>query len=61
MNVDVPNIIGLTYKEAKKTLEDCGLQITTRQEIEKQDEFVVTNQIPSSGVQILEGSGVIVE
>lgn len=61
VNVNVPNIVGLTYKEAKKNLEECGLQITTRQEIGKENEFVITNQIPSSGVQILEGSSVIVE
>ncbi len=64
VNVEVPNIIGLTYKEAKKTLEDAGLKITMREDIDVKDipeDFIVSNQVPSSGVQVLEGGNVIVE
>ena len=64
VNVDVPNVVGLTYKEAKKTLHDAGLEITLRNgtnENEIPDEYKVSNQVPSSGVQILEGGTVIVE
>ena len=64
LSVKVPNVIGLTYKEAKKILNDCGLEITMKTE-EFQDsvlnEFVITNQIPISGVEILQGGKVIVE
>lgn len=62
MNVDVPNVVGLTYKEAKKALRDVGLEITLRnEEIEVSDDYVISKQVPNSGVQILEGGSVIVE
>lgn len=64
VNVEVPNVVGLTYKEAKKTLQDSGLEITLRnntEESEISDDFIVSNQVPSSGVQILEGGRIIVE
>lgn len=62
MNVDVPNVVGLTYKEAKKALRDVGLEITLRnEETEVLDDYVISKQVPNSGVQILEGGNVIVE
>ena len=64
MNVEVPNVIGLTYKEAKEIMQQCGLEITFRNEVEDgkvSDDFVISNQVPNSGVQILEGSSIIVE
>lgn len=62
MNVDVPNVVGLTYKEAKKALRDVGLEITLRnEETEVSDDYVISKQVPNSGVQILEGGNVIVE
>ena len=62
MNVDVPNVVGLTYKEAKRALRDVGLEITLRnEETEASDDYVISKQVPNSGVQILEGGSVIVE
>lgn len=62
MNVDVPDVVGLTYKEAKKALRDVGLEITLRnEETEVSDDYVISKQVPNSGVQILEGGSVIVE
>ena len=64
MNVEVPNVKGLTYKDAKKTLKDAGLDITLRNETnetEISDDFTISNQVPNSGVQILQGGKVIVE
>lgn len=63
-NVDVPNVVGMPYKEAKKILQDLGLEITLRNggtENDVSDDFTITNQVPSSGVQILEGGSIIVE
>ena len=63
-NVEVPNVIGRTYKEAKEIIQQCGLEITFRNEVEDgkvSDDFVISNQVPNSGVQILEGSSIIVE
>lgn len=62
--VCVPNVIGLSYKEAKKVLSDVGLEIELRNgENEKNisDDFKITNQIPICNVKILDGSKVIVE
>ncbi len=64
VNVEVPNVIGLTYKEAKKILQDAGLQIVLRNEAEENmnlNDFIISNQVPTSGVQILEGGSIIVE
>lgn len=62
-NVEVPNLIGMTYEEAKKLLEQNGLQITYKNELNESQnkndksvgEKIVINQIPISGVQLLEG------
>ncbi len=64
VNVEVPNIIGLTYKEAKEILKDVGLEAIMRSEHvenEVSDDYVISNQVPSSGVQVLEGSSIIIE
>lgn len=64
VNVEVPDVSGMSYKDAKKCLEDAGLQIVLRNEYENEkvpDDFTVSNQVPVSGVQILKGGGVIVE
>lgn len=62
--VKVPNIVGLSYKEAKKTLEECELEISLRN-LEKSntnlDEFAISSQIPLAGVEIFKGGAVIVE
>ena len=64
VNVEVPSVVGLSYKDAKKVLEDAGLQIIMRNQADEKsvsDDFVVSNQVPSVGVQILKGGSVIVE
>lgn len=64
MNVEVPNVIGMSYKDAKKTLQDVGLEITLRNETAETDlpdDFTISNQVPTNGVEILSGGSVIVE
>ena len=64
VNVNVPNVIGMSYKDAKKTLQESGLEITVRNEIDEKElpqDFTVTNQVPASGIEILSGGSVIVE
>ena len=64
VNVTVPNVIGMNYKDAKKTLEEVGLEITLRNEsteTEIPNDFTITNQVPASGIDILSGGSVIVE
>ena len=64
MMVEVPNIVGMNFKDAKKLLYDSGLEICLRNDVEEnmvEDDFVISSQVPSSGVQILEGGKIIVE
>ena len=45
-------------------MQDAGLEITLRNEIsetEIPDDFVISNQVPNCGVQILGGGKIIVE
>ncbi len=62
MNVEVPNIIGLTYKEAKSVTEELGVELYFRNEkFEVSDDYIICNQVPAEGVQIMQGSGIIIE
>lgn len=64
LNVEVPNVVGMSYKEAKKILQDVGLEITLRNysmEKDIEEDAIISNQVPACGVQILEGGSVIVE
>ena len=64
MMVEVPNIVGLNYKDAKNTLQEAGLQIVLRNEIDDKsvpEDFIISSQVPSCGVQVLEGGKIIVE
>lgn len=62
MNVEVPNIIGLTYKEAKSVAEELGVELYFRNEnFEVSDDYIICNQVPAEGVQIMQGSGIIIE
>lgn len=62
VNVEVPNIVGLTYEEAKKAVKEVGLELCFRDETaEISDDYIISNQVPSEGVQIVQGSSIIVE
>lgn len=62
VNVEVPNVLGLTYKEAKKAVKEVGLELCFRDEsVEVSDDFIISNQVPFGGVQIMQGSSVIVD
>jgi len=54
-NVKMPNVIGLTYKEAKKILEENGLGIRS----EFESEAIITEQLPKEGIQITKGTEII--
>ncbi|MBE5806543.1 MAG: PASTA domain-containing protein [Clostridiales bacterium] len=62
VNVEVPNIVGLTYKEAEKILKEIGFNICFRDSsIEHDENYVIVNQVPYEGVQVMEGSTIIIE
>lgn len=62
--VEVPNLIGLTRKEAKKTLEEEGLLIETKESLktnlDDEDEKIKL-QLPKAGIKIKQGSTVYVD
>ena len=53
--VEMPSVIGLDLKEAKKVLEDLGLEIEINGEGEK-----VIDQLPKHGIQINSGTKVTI-
>lgn len=55
--VEVPNIIGMTEKEAKKTLEEVGLEIEVKENNAEQEK--ITEQLPKAGIKIKQGTSVI--
>lgn len=57
-NVSVPNILGITIKEAKEKLEEIGLGIDIVGEHLPTD--MVTKQVPNAGINLRQGTKVIV-
>ena len=60
--VNVPDLEGLTVKEAKGQLKELNLNIQcSEDETEDSEEHVIQEQIPVSGVEVFEGSTIIVK
>lgn len=62
--VEVPNLIGLTRKEAKKALEEEGLLIETKESLKTnlgEDDETIKSQLPKAGIKIKQGSTVYVD
>ena len=60
--VAVPNLEGMTIGEAKKVLKDLNLNLEYNEEnTEKEEERIITEQVPVSGVEVLEESSIIVK
>ena len=59
--VEVPNVVGMTISEAKKALEEVGLEISYEETEEDVSERIVTEQVPVSGIEIYEGKNVVIE
>ena len=61
---EVPNLIGLTRKEAKKMLEEVGLLIETKESLKRnlgEDDETIKSQLPKAGIKIKQGSTVYVD
>lgn len=61
LEVEVPNLIGMTLKEAKNALKELNLEINYEEREEDLSEKVITKQTPTSGVKVYEGTNIIVE
>lgn len=62
--VEVPNLIGLTRKEAKKTLKEEGLLIETKESLKTNlddEDEKIKSQLPKAGIKIKQGSTVYVD
>lgn len=60
--VAVPNLEGMTIEEAKKVLKDLNLNLEYNEEnTENEEERIITEQVPVSGVEVLEESSIIVK
>ena len=62
--VEVPNLVGLTIKEAKDTLKEIGLEIEyekSEDEEIKETDTVIWEQLPKKGVKIKQKNKVIVQ
>ena len=62
--VEVPNLIGLTKKEAKKILEEIGLLLETKETLRENQEDTddtIKAQLPKAGIRIKQGSTVFVD
>ena len=56
MQVEMPELTGITVKEAKQKLAELGLEF----EIDTENiEAIITNQLPKKGIQVSEGTKVI--
>lgn len=60
--VAVPNLEGMTIGEAKKVLKDLNLNLEYNEgNTENEEERIITEQVPVSGVEVLEESSIIVK
>ena len=61
--VEVPNIEGMSIKEAEKTVKELGLELSIENETEDMDKenTIITNQTPKQGVTINQNTKIYVE
>lgn len=61
--VQVPNVQGLSIKEAEKRLKEVGLEINIQNDSEELDKenVIITKQSPIEGVNVNKGSKIYVE
>ena len=53
--VEMPNVIGITFEEAKKILKEADLEPSSEMEAGT----IITDQLPKAGIQITKGTKVI--
>jgi len=53
--IEMPNVTGLTFEEAKKILKESEIEV----EIEMESSIIITEQLPKAGIQITKGTKVI--
>ena len=59
--IQIPNVKGMNYTEAKKTLQELGLEPVLEQEVENEEEIIVNEQTPKSGITVNKGSKIYLQ
>ena len=54
-NIKMPNVTGLTFEEAKKTLKDAGIETNSQLDAET----IIKDQLPKAGIEITNETKVI--
>lgn len=57
-NIEMPELTGITIKDAKKILKELGLEVEINGE--ESEEGVVIEQLPKKGIQVNTGTKVVV-
>lgn len=70
LEVEVPNVVGMTEREAKTVLEEVGLSLEVKETTSSQEnenleqtdnsQKLITEQLPKSGIKIKQGTSVVV-
>ena len=66
--VVIPDLVGKTVEEAKKELKELGLEIevqvneeeSSEEDMRKEGEWIITEQLPKAGIKVKEGTSIIV-
>ncbi len=61
-SVEMPDVTGITVAEASKILKELGLEFSIEKQTqnESESENIVVEQLPKKGIQINEGTKVII-
>ncbi len=59
--IQVPNVEGMNFKDAKKTLQDLELEPVIEEEIENEEEIIVKQQMPKNSIIVNKGSKVYIK
>lgn len=60
--ITIPNVEGMTIKEAEKTLKEYNLQMKINNEPEEVDKStIVINQMPQAGITVYEKSYIYID
>ena len=60
IEIDVPNLIGLTIKEAKEKIKELGIEIEYEKEEIDEKQVTIKDQLPKAGIKIRKGNKIIV-
>ena len=59
--IQVANLDVMKYAEAKKTLQELGLEPVLEQEVENEEEIIVNEQTPKNGITVNKGSKIYLQ